>query len=292
MFSKFFKTLLAFINKASAKIVLASATVRSKKYKKDRIGMRTMENQARNTDEIEIDVLEVLYNLKKKLWIVLTVTLLCGSIAGVFAGVVMNPVYTSTSKMLVLTKETTLSSLADLQMGSQLAHDYRILIESRPVLEKVLEDCGLSGIMEYEQLRKKMTIENLDNSRILSISIEDNDPEQAKLLVDTIANASADYIAASMEITPPKIIENGEIPTEKSSPSVMKFILVGTLVGLLAMAGTVTVQTILNDTIQCEEDIQKYLDVSALAVVPDKALEGKNTGKGAKPKKRKKKSWN
>lgn len=80
MFSKFFKALLA------------SATVRSKKYKKDRIGMRTMENQARNTDEIEIDVLEVLYNLKKKLWIVLTVTLLCGSIAGVFAGVVMNPV--------------------------------------------------------------------------------------------------------------------------------------------------------------------------------------------------------
>lgn len=58
-----------------------------------------MENQVRNTDGI--DVLEVLYNLKKKLWIVLTVTLLCGSIAGVFAGVVMNPVYTSTSKIEV-----------------------------------------------------------------------------------------------------------------------------------------------------------------------------------------------
>lgn len=289
MFSKFFKALWEFINKASAKIFLASATVRYKKYKKDRMGMRTMENQAWNNDEIEIDLLEVLSNLKRKLWLVLTVTLLCGSIAGVFAGVVMDPVYTSTSKMLVLTKETTLSSLADLQMGSQLAQDYRILIESRPVLEKVLEKCGLDDIMEYEQLREKMTIENLNNSRILSISIKDNDPEQAKLLVNTIANASSDYIAASMEITPPKVIENGEIPTEKSSPSVMKFILVGTLIGLAVMAGAVTVQTILNDTIQSEEDIQKYLDVSALAVVPDKALEGRNAGKGAKTKKRKKK---
>lgn len=248
-----------------------------------------MENQTLNNDEIEIDLMEVLYSLKRKLWLVLAVTLLCGSIAGVFAGVIMNPVYTSTSKMLVLTKETTLSSLADLQMGSQLAQDYQILIESRPVMEEVLEKCGLDDTMEYEQLKGKMTIQNLDDSRILSISIEDNDPEQAKQLVDTIANVSSDYIAESMEITPPKIIETGEIPTERTSPSVMKFMLIGMFLGFLIMAGAVTIQTILNDTIQSEEDIQKYLGVSALAVVPDKALEGRAAGKSTKNKKRKKK---
>lgn len=247
-----------------------------------------MENQAMNNDEIEIDLMEVLYSLKRKLWLVLAVTLLCGSIAGVFAGVVMDPVYTSTSKMLVLTKETTLSSLADLQMGSQLAQDYRILIESRPVMEEVLEKCGLDEDMKYEQLLEKMTIENMDDSRILSISVEDNDPEQAKLLVDTVAEVSSDYIAESMEITPPKVIETGEIPTSKTSPSVMKFMAIGMCLGFLVMAGAVAVQTILNDTIQSEEDIQKYLGVSTLAVVPDKGLEGRNAGKSAKTKKRKK----
>lgn len=247
-----------------------------------------MENQAMNNDEIEIDLMEVLYSLKRKLWLVLAVTLLCGSIACVFAGVVMDPVYTSTSKMLVLTKETTLSSLADLQMGSQLAQDYRILIESRPVMEEVLEKCGLDEDMKYEQLLEKMTIENLDDSRILSISVEDNDPEQAKLLVDTVAEVSSDYIAESMEITPPKVIETGEIPTSKTSPSVMKFMAIGMCLGFLVMAGAVAVQTILNDTIQSEEDIQKYLGVSTLAVVPDKGLEGRNAGKSAKTKKRKK----
>lgn len=247
-----------------------------------------MENQTWNNDEIEIDLREVLYSLKKKLWLVLAVTLLCGSIAGVFAGVVMEPVYTSTTKMLVLTKETTLSSLADLQMGSQLAQDYRILIESRPVMEEVLETCGLSDEMEYEELKGKMTIENLDDSRILSISIEDSDPERAKTLTDTIAQSSSDYIAESMEITPPKIIEEGEIPTEKTGPSVLKFMAMGMFLGFLAMAGAVVVQTILNDTIQSEEDIQKYLGVSALAVVPDKALEGRSGGKKTKAGKRKK----
>ena len=46
--------------------------------------------------------------------------LLFGCIACAYAGFFVKPLYTSSSMMLVLTKETTLSSLADLQIGSQL----------------------------------------------------------------------------------------------------------------------------------------------------------------------------
>ena len=42
----------------------------------------------------------------------------------------------------VLSKETTLTSLADLQIGSQLTKDYSVMITSRPVLEQVIKNQG------------------------------------------------------------------------------------------------------------------------------------------------------
>ena len=76
----------------------------------------------------------------------------------------VNPTYTSTSTMLVLTKETTLASLADLQLGSQLTKDYTVLITSRPVLEEVIENLDLD--MNYKILRGSITIDNPADTRI------------------------------------------------------------------------------------------------------------------------------
>ena len=80
--------------------------------------------------------------------------------------------------MLVLTKETTLSSLADLQMGSQLTKDYRELILSPPVLEETVTDLGLD--MEYKDLKDMITISNPSDTRILEISVAHEDPHLAQ----------------------------------------------------------------------------------------------------------------
>ena len=78
--------------------------------------------------------------------------------AGLYSVMILNPVYTSTSMVYVLSKETTLTSLADLQIGSQLTKDYSVMITSRPVLEQVIEKQGLD--LTYDQLKEKITITN------------------------------------------------------------------------------------------------------------------------------------
>ena len=170
--------------------------------------------------------------------------------------------------MLVLTKETTLSSLADLQIGSQLTKDYNILITSRTVLQDVVDELNLD--MTYKELMECITIENPSDTRILSITAIDKDPEMAKKIADTLAKTSADFIGDKMEVIPPKIIEVGKIATERTSPSVMKNSVIGFLLGFLACAAIVVVYAVMDDTIKTEEDIEKYLGVSVLAKVPDR----------------------
>ena len=209
-----------------------------------------------NDDEVEIDLREILQALKRKILLILMVALIGGCGAGAYTQFMMTPIYSSTSSMLVLSKETTLTSLADLQLGASLTSDYTVLITSTPVLEQVIENLKLD--MTAEDLRKTISINNPTDTRILEITVNNADSALAKEIVD------------KMEVVPPKIIEVGKIATIRTSPSVKKNAEIGFLLGFVACAAIVVVLTIMDDTIKTEEDIEKYLGISVLAKVPDR----------------------
>ena len=57
-----------------------------------------MENQNQmnnDNDEVEIDLLELLLAMKKKLWAIILAAVVCGGIAGVYSKLVLTPQYTS-----------------------------------------------------------------------------------------------------------------------------------------------------------------------------------------------------
>lgn len=219
-------------------------------------------------DEVEIDLLEVLNALRKKiLWIILA-AVLGGGLSFAFSYFVMTPQYTSTALMFVLSKETTLTSLADLQIGSQLTKDYQVIVTSRTVLNEVIQELRLDT--DYEELQERITVENPENTRILSISAEDPDPRTAKAIVDAVARTSSDYIGDIMEMVPPKMIEAGVVPREKSSPNSVLFAAVGALAGALAVCAIAAAGAIFNDTIRNEDDVARYLQLSVLASVPER----------------------
>lgn len=227
-----------------------------------------MENNNNKAVEEEINLLWLASALFKKIWLVIAVAVICACLFVAYTVLRIEPTYTSTSTMLVLTKETTLTSLADLQIGSQLTKDYAILITSRPVLEEVIENLKLD--MNYKQLEKKIEIENPEDTRLLFVSVTLNSAKQAKQVVDELSKISSVFIGDKMEVTPPKIVEEGEITGTKTGPNVSKNALIGFLVGAFIVCAIVIILELLNDYVQTEDDIERYLGIPTLAVVPDK----------------------
>ena len=218
--------------------------------------------------EEEIDLGWILYALLKKLWLIIAVAVVCACGVAGYTQFRIDPTYTSTSTMLVLTKETTLTSLADLQLGTQLTKDYTVLITSRPVLNEVIENVDLE--MNYKDLRSKIVIENPEDTRILKISVTTNNPRQAKAIVDELASVSSAFIGDKLEVTPPKIIEEGESSGIKVGPNIMKNTAIGFIAGAFLVCAVIVVLEILNDTIQTEDDIERYIGVPTLAVIPQR----------------------
>lgn len=225
-----------------------------------------MEKTYENDDEIQIDLRELLYALRKKIWLIILAAVIGGGVAGAYSKFIITPQYTSTSMVYVLSKETTLTSLADLQIGSQLTQDYKIIITSRPVLNEIIAELGLN--VTYPELKQKIQIGNPQDTRILTIQVQDPDPYRAKTLTDKVAYTSAEYIGEIMEMTPPKIIEDGEIPISKTSPSTKRNAVLGAIVGMVLVCGIVVLRVILNDSIKTEDDVERYLNLSTLAVIP------------------------
>ena len=226
-----------------------------------------MEKKFEDDDEIEIDLLELFYALRHRWWAILLALVIGAGAAGVYTKKLIAPHYQSTSVVYVLSKETTLASLADLQIGSQLTKDYSVIIKSRPVLQEVIDKQNLD--LTTDELGEMITIDNPKDTRILSITVEDIEPMRAKAIVDEVTKSASNYIGDIMEMVPPKVIEDGIVAVKPSSPSVKKNAAVGGLGLAVLVCGLICLKTVLDDTIKSEEDIEKYLGLSVLAVIPD-----------------------
>lgn len=234
-------------------------------------------------DDDEIDLTQIWQAIKKKIWTIVFVGLLGAFLAAGITVFLIPAKYTSSSLMLVLTKETTLQSIADLQIGTSLTNDYKILIKSRPVLQQVIKKLDLD--MNYRDLRKQITVTNQDDTRILQIDVEDTSPKRSRQIVDTLSQISSEYIGDQMEITPPKIVEKGELPTQKTSPSTTRNVALGFLAGFVGALIVVVVNAAMNDAITTEDDVERYLGLVTLASLPEKTPD--EAGKKGRGKKRK-----
>ncbi len=225
-----------------------------------------MENSQNNDDEVEIDLIELAGVLKKRIGSIIAATLLCALLFGFASIFVLEPRYTSTSQMYILSGGSLSFSLTSLQAGSQVASDYMILMQSRPVLEKVISNLGLD--MEYEDLKEDVNIENLSDSRVLEVTVENNDPYIAKEIVDEIVSTSSSRIVDIMGSDPPTILEYGHLENEPDSPKTARNVLIGALLGAFISSGAFVAAYIFNNNIRNEEDVARYLGLNTLGTIP------------------------
>lgn len=217
-------------------------------------------------DEIEIDLKELFFVLLHKAWLIVLAAIICAGISGVWTKVMVTPQYQSTSMLYILSTSTSVTSLADIQLGTQLTKDYQVLVKSRPVIEKVIENMGLN--LKYEELCEKIEITTPADTRIIRITVTDPSPERAKQITDEVAAVSAKQIADIMKTDPPSIAEEGQVSLIKSSPSTTKNCLIAGMLGAALVIVLVMVFHLMNDTIRSADDIEKYLGLTTLGVIP------------------------
>ena len=221
-----------------------------------------------------VDLMRVLWGKVKQ---ILLVGFLFAVLGVCLCKFVLSDKYESTTTIYVLNRDnnSNVISANELQIGSQLTRDYSVMITSRYVLEKVIDELQLD--MTAKELRGHITVAIPSETRAINIIVTDKDPAQAQRIANAVREHASEHIKNIMAVDAVNVVDEADYPTEKSSMRASAFALISAVVGMFIYISYLTFRFILDDSLKTSEDIEKYLNLSTLALIPmDEAIEAKS----------------
>ncbi|MGT2801212.1 Wzz/FepE/Etk N-terminal domain-containing protein [Streptococcus henryi] len=223
-------------------------------------------NTKENTSN-EIDVVYLLKKLWTKKFLIIFMSLFVGTLSLIATIFLIEPEYTATTRVYVVGQSSESVTTQDLQAGSYLVKDYQEIIKSSDVLAKVIakEESPLSTAA----LSNMISVNIPTDTRVISISVESKDPEEAAQLTNRVREVAAEKIKEVTKVQDVTTLEEAQIPEKPSSPNTKRNLLLGALVGaFLAIIGVLFTE-ILDDRVKRAEDVEEVLGLTLLGVVPN-----------------------
>ena len=232
-----------------------------------------------NNDVVEIDLMAILGLMLHRLWLIALCAAAVGAAAFAVSRYILTEEFQSTTRIYVLNRQNddTLT-YSDVQLGTQLTKDFREIIKSRYVLEQVIEKCGLRE--SSGSLASRISVDTQSDTRIIAITVTDTNPAMAQYIANELRETAAERIKIVMDIQAVNVVDEANLPAVPSAPRVGRWTVIGFLLGAFLCMTVILVHFLLDDTIKTSDDIEKYLGLSTLGMIPVRETEDtKNHGK-------------
>ncbi|HFI0332055.1 TPA: YveK family protein [Streptococcus suis] len=223
-----------------------------------------MNNQEANT--IEIDVLSLLRTIWRKKFLILLTAILTTGLAFAYSAFLVTPQYDSTTRLYVVNQSSDNGAgitNQDLQAGSFLVKDYKEIILSQDVLKNVTTTLGIT-----DDIKEKITVNIPVDTRILSISVRDSDPNQAATIANTLREEAARKIIEVTKVSDVTTLEEALPAENPSTPQTKRNLVLGFVAGAFLATALVLVLEVLDDRVKRPQDIEESLGMTLLGVVP------------------------
>lgn len=228
-----------------------------------------------NEENEVIDLTEILSAVRQHLLELIFVTLAAALVGFMASKFLMTPKYDSSALMIVNTRQDVNASVTSDQINSatKLVSTYSIIIKSDTVLQQVIDNLGLN--LTYAKLNKRVTVAAVDDTQVMKITVQSDSPEWARQVCEQIITVAPDVIKEAVEAGSVKVISNASLATEPVSPNIKKNTMLAAAVGFVLVIGIIVLQVLLDNKINTEEDVTKYLDMTVLGVIPQYDQGGK-----------------
>ena len=219
---------------------------------------------------MEIDVFHLLKILWKRKILVALVAIVAGALAFAYSAFIVKPEFTSTTRIYVVNRnqgDKPGLTNQDLQAGSYLVKDYREIILSQDVLEKVTSDLKLD--LSPKALASKVKVTVPVDTRIVSISVNDRVPEEASRIANSLREVAAEKIISITRVSDVTTLEEARPAIAPSSPNIRRNTIIGLLGGTVFMVIAVLIVELVDTRVKRPEDIEDVMQIALLGVVPN-----------------------
>lgn len=224
----------------------------------------------KDQNTLEIDVFQLFRTLWKRKLVILLVAIITSSVAFAYSTFVIKPEFTSTTRIYVVNRnqgEKSGLTNQDLQAGSYLVKDYREIILSQDVLEKVVSDLKLD--LTPKGLANKIKVTVPVDTRIVSISVNDRVPEEASRIANSLREVAAQKIISITRVSDVTTLEEARPAISPSSPSIRRNTVIGAGLGAGLVIVVVLLIELFDDRVKRPEDIEDVMEIPLLGIIPN-----------------------
>lgn len=224
----------------------------------------------KDQNTLEIDVFQLFRTLWKRKLVILLVAIITSSVAFAYSTFVIKPEFTSTTRIYVVNRnqgEKSGLTNQDLQAGSYLVKDYREIILSQDVLEKVVSDLKLD--LTPKGLANKIKVTVPVDTRIVSISVNDRVPEEASRIANSLREVAAQKIISITRVSDVTTLEEARPAISPSSPNICRNTVIGAGLGAGLVIVVVLLIELFDDRVKRPEDIEDVMEIPLLGIIPN-----------------------
>ncbi|GGI16696.1 YveK family protein [Gottfriedia solisilvae] len=203
--------------------------------------------------ENELSLKKILELIKKRIWLIIVFSIFFSTLGGGYSLFFTKTLYETSSKLIV-------NATSPEMMNTLL-----VMIKEPSLLQNVVDDLDLK--VSAEELSKQIFPESIGGSSIVRISVVYSDPELAVEIANSTANAFVNQIPQILGFKDTRVLSEGQINSNPINDDLLKNILLGLLVGLIAGVGYVFLLDFLDDSVRSEQDVEVLIGIPVLGVI-------------------------
>lgn len=217
-----------------------------------------------------MELMEYFNIIKKRLRLVILVTIGATVLSGVLSYFVITPTYKADISVIIGKIENksaaSQDNYNDVIMYQKLVKTYSEFAKSRKVSEHVIKSLNLK--IEPDELQKMVAVEPKGDTEFLTITVKSKDPKEAMNIANQLAK-SLKFISNDVKKSDNvQLLDEALEPIRADSPNPKLNMAIAFFIGLMGSLGIAFLFEYLDNTVKSQEDIEKLTGLPVIGIIP------------------------
>lgn len=211
--------------------------------------------------------------LRKRLWIIVVFVIVCTLGTGYYSMYYMTPIYEASTTLIVTKSNLDREGKPALDMNEinsniMLINSYKVIVSSATIMDKVVQSYPELKVSS-EDLMERIKVVTTQNSQIITLEMRDPSYEHAMQIVNAVSQVFKSEIPRIMKVDNISILDTAKPKTspEAVSPNMLLNSVIALVASFMLAIGVVLIKEYLNDTVENEQDVERYLELTTLGSI-------------------------